>query len=211
MNKDAAAKMARIQLSKRRHERNVSTSSHASYQSSLNAMQPSRYDAPLPPVPPPANFAVELPAEDVVAMQPRPLQFHHQTSVADMKYTVIPDDQPQSPTSTHSQSFSNHYQPRPSVESPRASTASLRSRHSIDQYSGQARPGSEPLASPTQGTTNIPPPLPPKMPLPYPTDSTEDVTRRWQMAPLRKSLPYPDDDGPPPPVNISRKPEWISR
>jgi len=45
-----------------------------------------------------------------------------------------------------------------------------------------------------------PPPLPPKTPIPGETTSRP-----------RPPLPYPDDDGPPPPVNMARKPDYKAR
>lgn len=224
MNVDASAKMARIHFAKKRHERHISSSSTASYQPSPNTMQPGRYDAPLTPVPPPANFAVELPAEDVMPLQPRPLlQYNQHPSVADMKYTVISPDEgnyPQSPASAHSHHHHQQYSQRASVDSPRTSSASLRSHPSIDHYSGSGsdyRPDSGHRTSPPNASQpGSAPPLPPKTPLPYPGDggAGDDSMRRWQMGGLRNTLPYPDDSEPPPPppVNVARKPEFgVSR
>ncbi|KAL1310838.1 hypothetical protein AAFC00_001074 [Neodothiora populina] len=206
MNLDASAKMAKIHFAKRRHERHLSTSTQSSLQASPNTLQPSRYDAPLPAVPPPLDpTIIELPAEDVMPMQPRPLNVQHQSSVADMKYTVTSSEdwpQPLSPASAHSPQ--TYYSQRMSTEmpreprEPRASNTSIHSRSS-----GDHRPSS---------SSDYPPPLPPKTPLPYPEDGGDDSMRRWEMSPLRQSLPYPDMDGPPPPVNVSRKPAFgVSR
>lgn len=240
MNIDASAKMARILFAKRRHERHISTSSTASYLPSPSAMQSSRYDAPLPPIPPPSNpLAVELPAEDVTPMLPRPLQYQHMGSVADMKYSIVSSDEyPQavnSPTSSpaHQQypqypQHQHQYQQRPSIDdsSPHHSNSSFHSssspnRPSVDYH----RPGSNDQstnsynnndynyrphrntspAALTSANGNAPP-LPPKTPLQQTNRS--DSMRRWEMAGVRNTLPYPETDGPPPPVNLARKPEY---
>lgn len=249
LNIDASAKMARIHFAKRRHERHLSGSSTASYLPSPNPMQPSRYDAPLPAVPSSHPGAIELPAEDVMPMLPRPLQYQHHASVADMKYSVITDDyppplnpgHPQSPNSAYQQ-----YQQRPSIDnsSPHHSNSSLHSTSSpqrvsfdyrntnsnssdynSDYRSNSLHNRSSPpnLTSPTHA-----PPIPPKTPLQVVdrNDSTRhqqhfdrndsvrqqvdrnDSMRRWEMGGLRNTLPYPDADGPPPPVNLGRKPEY---
>jgi hypothetical protein len=88
-----------------------------------------------------------------------------------------------------------------------------RSSGSLSQY----RPESQ-----DSGTANYAPPLPPKTPLPYPDNiaplsPTVGSPMRhasynggsFNIAPLRQALPpYPDTDGPPPIVNIARKPEY---
>lgn len=221
MNMEASAKMARIVLAKRRHDRHVSNASTVSYQPSPNnTMQPSRYDAPLPDIPPPANFAVELPAEDVLPMQPRALQYQHMGSIADMKYTVTSsDDYPPPLKSSNGRPYSQqHDSPRHSDTSVHSySSSSHQQRHSSVDYrtssmsSSEYRPTSGHRTSPPLASLTSAPPLPPKTPLPYP-DGRDDSMRRWEMGSLKVDLPYPEADGPPPPVNVARKPEFgVSR
>lgn len=198
MNLDAAAKMGRIQRSKNRHER------APSYENNTESNF-SRYDAPLPPVPPPSNpMAVELPANEEVAPyhphQQRPHYAHHTPSVADMKYTVISSDeypQPVEPSSPRSQTAPY----RPSMDSQHHTSNS--SVNSIPHQQHDYRPGS-------QSQRTSPPPLPPKTPLPYPNEQPQSprTFTGMDMSSLRNTLPYPESDGPPPVVNTARKPEF---
>jgi hypothetical protein len=215
-NFDAAAKLAKVHFSKIRHERAPSWDG----QEVINTAS-SRHNAPLPAIPLPSNpLAVELPADDVFppqSYQQRPPTSQppmRQSSIADMKYTVVPDDQwPQSePVRTPTSAT----RPSPPPGAYRPSMDSMhRSSGSLSQY----RPESQ-----DSGTAAYAPPLPPKTPLPYPdnaapmspTVSSPTVGRHsshnggsFNIAPLRQALPpYPDTDGPPPIVNIARKPEY---
>lgn len=226
-NLDAAAKLARVHFAKKRHERHISST--PSYDSTSSSMDPSRFNAPLPPVPPPSNpLAVELPAEDVVPMQQQQQQqqhhrnsvFQHRGSLADMKYTVISADDYPPPlhiTSPYTSippadyqvksPASPHHIGRPSFDSPHHSTGSIDSSLDYRPDSGHNRTSPPMTATPTSA-----PPLPPKTPLPYPTEASS--MQRWNMSGLRNGLPYPDgpdDIGPPPPVNVARKPEFAGR
>ena len=191
LNLSASAKMAKIQFAKRRHDRHLSSSSSLSYSPSPNGMNPSRYDAALPPVPPPSNpLAVELPAEDVAPppkhYREHSLGYQHMGSVADMKYTVVSADEwPQPLNITHSQ---QQYQHRPSMDSPHDSNTSLHdspsspARHSVEyrhgssggeyratsdyRHSSEFRPSSSHQHSPPAFAAHgDAPPLPPKTPL----------------------------------------------
>lgn len=211
MNQDAAAKLARIHFAKRRHERNFSDDSIHRGQE--------RYDRPLPSVPavpPPANFAVELPAGDVAASSyaygsgQRP-QYKHTASIADMKYTVISSDEyPQAiDSAVGTQTTQLPY--RPSMEGAKRSNGSLPTsspRQSTDhayQIPHQTSPQGAPRSSP--------PPLPPKTPLPYPEEnSPRTFTNMGSLNRAANSgLPYPESDAPPPVVNVARKPEFGAR
>jgi hypothetical protein len=57
----------------------------------------------------------------------------------------------------------------------------------------------------------VPPPLPPKTPLPYLGEQEARRTRPNQGPPPMTRLPYPENDGPPPVVNLARKPEYGGR
>ena len=242
LNLSASAKMAKIHFAKRRHDRHISASSEFSYEGNSNAMQPGRYDAPLPPIPPPSNpLAVELPADDVPSMLFPPHGnpgLHHTDSMADMKYTVISEDSWPAPLNVpHSPAGYAHQQHRPPPDSPHTSEHSLASssplRQSTDHRSsfGGNRPSADyrrddyndynknadyrPSSNhrnslPALAGTGAPlaaPPLPPKTPLQYPDGS--DSMRRWDMASVRQTLPYPESNGPPPPVNLRRKPDFV--
>ncbi|KAG9848061.1 FabD/lysophospholipase-like protein, partial [Aureobasidium melanogenum] len=222
-NFDAAAKLAKVFFSKNRHERHPSWDGQEIINTSF-----SRQNAPLPEIPPPSNpLAVELPADDVFPpqlYQQRPPTSQpplRQSSISDMKYTVVPDDQwPQSePVRTPTSATRPSPPPgayRPSMDSMHRSSGSL----------SQHRPESQ-----DSSTAAYAPPLPPKTPLPYP-DNVAPLSPTvgspigsptygnpmrhsshnggsFNVAPLRQALPpYPDTDGPPPIVNIARKPEY---
>lgn len=216
-NFDAAAKLAKIHFSKNRHDRHPSWDGQEIINTTF-----SRQNAPLPPIPPPSNpLAVELPADDVFPPQsyqqrpPMPQPPMRQSSISDMKYTVVSDDQWPQPLATPTSAT----RPSPPPGAYRPSMDSLhRSSGSLSQY----RPESQ-----DSGTANYAPPLPPKTPLPYPdasapmsptlTSPTVGSPMRhasygggsFNIAPLRQALPpYPDTDGPPPIINIARKPEY---
>ncbi|PNS20674.1 hypothetical protein CAC42_2919 [Sphaceloma murrayae] len=220
MNMQAAAKMAKIYFAKRRHDRNISMSSIQGGHE--------RWDRPasMGVMPPPSNpLAVELPGEDVVPglhTFAGPRQYVHRGSLADAKYTIVPEEQypapmdspqhhqvPYSPDS-YRQSF------RPSLDGPRrsdgSSTITPSPRVSMDKPPSPLaqRPGQ---TSPAQ---HSPPPIPPKTPLPYP-DSDQPPRTFMNMGTIGRygppqqsasNLPYPDTDGPPPVVNVARKPEF---
>lgn len=73
-------------------------------------------------------------------------------------------------------------------------------------------------AAPASSVSNIVPPVPPKTPLPYPDNEAGSERRPQQQLSQpparftngRAGLPYPDLDGPPPPINLARKPEYRS-
>ncbi|KAL8691075.1 MAG: hypothetical protein Q9218_003618 [Villophora microphyllina] len=151
-----------------------------------------------PPVPSPN--AVELPGEDPPSLYPRPLSkpgpqypamyqhpFEQAISPQD-KFTIISSDEaPQSVDIT----------PRVSEESS--------FRPSSELY-GSDRPYP---TNPRVSVESVPPPLPPKTPIQYYDDPRRHTVpnRANHHAPL----PYPDTDGPPPVINLSRKPQFVHR
>jgi hypothetical protein len=218
-NFDAAAKLAKVFFSKNRHDRHPSWDGQEVINTTF-----SRQNAPLPAIPLPSNpLAVELPADNVYPPQlyqqrpPTSQPPMRQSSIADMKYTVVSDDQwPQSePVRTPTSATRPSPPPgayRPSMDSMHRSSGSL----------SQHRPESQ-----DSGTAAYAPPLPPKTPLPYPDNiaplsptvgspTAANPMRHssynggsFNIAPLRQALPpYPNTDGPPPIVNIARKPEY---
>ncbi|KAL9012316.1 MAG: hypothetical protein Q9173_002911 [Seirophora scorigena] len=152
-----------------------------------------------PQVPDPNPNAVELPGEDPPSLYPRPLSrpgpqypaaYPHpfeEVIGADEKFSITPSEAPQAVNIIPRISEDSSY--RPSSElygSEAAFNDSL--RRSFD---------------------SIPPPLPPKTPIQY-----NDDPRRYTMphrVDHRTPLPYPDTDGPPPVVNMARKPQFIQR
>ncbi|KAJ6015008.1 hypothetical protein N7540_009599 [Penicillium herquei] len=168
--------------------------------------------APLFTVPPPSNaFAVELPAEPVEYFSHPPQGSPPLPS--GLTVTAPPDDSlpmhpspqdgyPISPTHHSSGEIQNF---RPSNEYSRPQSQHYSPQHSAEQISHN---------------NGMPPPIPPKTPIPYP--SPEDSGGIPMPAPLfsaphlplgdhgKVRPPYPDDE-PPPTVNRQRKPSYHVR
>ncbi|KAH8695949.1 acyl transferase/acyl hydrolase/lysophospholipase [Talaromyces proteolyticus] len=197
MTLDAASKLARIE---RMHRR---LASH----SAAMAQEPSRQEpafeftpTPTVVVPPPSNpAAVELPAEDV-AVGHRPHGTGVHSRVSDEKIAIMGPDEfgpspgslPVRPASQDAPAprRSGEYRPSPSSGSPRRS--------------GDLE-------------AHVPPPLPPKTPIPYPDDGGSTgismplpgPPRMAQSNPSHPRPPYPVDG--PPAVNKLRKPTYNVR
>lgn len=156
------------------------------------------YDTTTPTVYPPSphSQAIELPCEEAPAIIPRPLSrpgplfpgptSHNYASGAspDDKYMVLSSDEYPQPTDT---------------QSPRTSE---------DQHykgSGEYR---RPEVSPNHIEA---PPLPPKRPVSFDIRSRPPQSNNTVGQPAPRPLPYPDTDGPPPVVNMARKPEFVPR
>jgi hypothetical protein len=194
INYDAAVKLARIERMRRRiasHELLSSTERPtSSYTDSSNPM------------------AVELPGEELppnpnrLSQQYRPPQYsanpphlYYQSSSSQDKFTVVSSD-----------------------EYPQAVDPSTPPRRSFDNRQSYAS-GDDAgmIASPRRSGEGIdrtsPPPLPPKTPLqtanPGPPSQAMPRPPRGHNGHVK--LPYPDTDGPPPIVNMARKPEYINR
>ncbi|KAI9717415.1 MAG: hypothetical protein M1812_004767 [Candelaria pacifica] len=194
INMDAAAKMARIHKARMRH---------TTYTTAAE-MDGIEHERPLPGLPPPSDpMAVELPGTIVpkplpdrrLGLQYPPPQQYQQVPSSDDKFTVISSDEfPQPVNATPPQRRS--HEGRPSVQDfgadPRSTSGSVipSPRRSADER-------------------RTPPPLPPKTPIQY-VDGREG--RNNYYAPPRGNgaprLPYPDTDGPPPLVNMARKPQY---
>lgn len=168
----------------------ITPASRGVYEDTAPAYQPSI----------PSPNAVELPGEDPPSLYPRPLSrpgpqypaaYRHpfeQVISPDEKFTIIPPDQ--APSSVD-------ITPRLSEESA--------FRPSSELY------GSDPLVAddPRRSSESGPPPLPPKTPIQYHDDPRRHtVPHRMDH---RAPLPYPDTDGPPPVVNMARKPQFVQR
>ncbi|TKA59860.1 hypothetical protein B0A49_11658 [Cryomyces minteri] len=194
VNIDASAILARIHFSKVRHER------------MMNGEPPlgNRWDRPLPNPSPSMSYpmAVELPAEDVIPSsprqrpQPRLLSSSYRQRVSgEDKFAVVASDEfPQVLDADSMSGRSGEY--RRSSEAyggdPRGSNGSINPpRMSADSYPQRTSP----------------PPLPPKTPIPY-SPSAQQRYGTISALPLASNLPCPDTDGPPPVVNMARKPEY---
>ncbi|KAJ5447799.1 Patatin-like serine hydrolase [Penicillium cf. griseofulvum] len=161
-------------------------------------------------VPPPAHFAVELPAE-------LPAEFvdfaHHHPSQAPPPIPTVVTTSPPDDT------LSVHPTPQDSIStSPRRQSGSdYRRSHEL-----ASRPSSQQQSSPSHSDeyftfNGIAPPVPPKTPIPYPAQDDGGVAMPaplFSQAPSNSNIkarpPYPVDE-PPPTVNRQRKPSYHVR
>ena len=157
-------------------------------------------------VPPPDPNAVELPGEDVNSLYPRPLSMpgpqypggpphsYQQRYDPQDKFPVTPSDE------------APHYADHPALRTPDESLY----RRSNERYRSERPESSDGsfLPSPRKSMEGYAPPLPPKTPISLPDTA---VTRRHTGRNSNIMLPYPDDDEPPPIVNMARKPEYTRR
>ena len=216
MNMQAAAKLARVHFAKKRHDRTFSSSSIQD--------GPEQWDRPASShVPPPHDpMAAELPAEDVVpgvdtVVGPR--QYVHRGSLANAKYSIFPDEAHSRPMdSPLVGQHMSHRNSRSTVDSARRSNSSV---NVVSPQPGHDQQNwGQPPPPPSYGSQGSPkqsaPPLPPKTPLPYPNGehaprtftNASDPRRHPAYRDERNGLPYPDTEGPPPAVNMARKPEF---
>lgn len=198
MNEDAAAKLGKIERAKRRH-----------------AFQTTKRELDETNVPPPLEtLAVELPGDEGrVYQNPRANNLHSS------RYTDV--SSPQDKFSIVSL-----------VESQRSSAVGASPRRSIEQGQGidnrlsAAGGSSGPSPRRSHESQMSPdgagqaPPLPPKTPIQsnrVPMTGTvpnTPVSPLYNFQPRHNTvprLPYPDDDGPPPVVNMAGKPEFRPR
>jgi hypothetical protein len=210
MNIDAAAKLARIYKAKARLESRDTRSS-------------------LESVPEAFSFAVELPAEvpppQRIALPRTSYESGQETlGVAPLRGTPRSSEEnrrnPSSPLTTASASGSNLpaasagddrfviNAPTPSQYNT-AGGADKIAIVSLDEFQRPKEPGPKPIPR-----SQEPPPLPPKTPIPDSANIASPVDMR-QSKPTgerrRPPLPYPLDDGPPPAVNMARKPNYANR
>ena len=196
MNFDAAAKLAKIHRAKARFERD-------------SMSMESRDFKGMEDIPEAYPNAVELPAEIPVqparSPPPRPSyeSGHHDTLEVPSHHNT--------PSPRSSNEIQSHQSPKigspktPEVDSDRLmihnpTPSQYRTAGGADKVAIMSpdefpKPRIEP-PKPPQGRAD-PPPLPPKTPI------EEHATERG-----RPPLPYPLDDGPPPAVNMARKPDY---
>lgn len=167
------------------------------------------YDRVTSTIPPPDPNAVELPGEEIGSLYPRPLSTpgpqypggppysYQQRFNSQDKFSVIPSDE------------APHMADHPALRTPEKSLY----RRSNEHYRGERPESSDGslLPSPQKSMEGYAPPLPPKTPIPF---SETSPSQRYTAYPGRNGnavLPYPDDDEPPPMVNMARKPEYVRR
>lgn len=198
MTLDAASKLARIERMHRRQTSHTAAVTLSDTQQSIASPQPPPASITVAPPPPSNPMAIELPADDIpighrphVAAQPLP-------RVSDEKIAVMGPDElgPQA-----------HLNPSPEANTPRRSGEHLSASSGSPRRSGDFEP-------------NMPPPLPPKTPIPYPDDgASPGITMPLPgAAPVRpvqaphggyQRPPYPVDG--PPAVDKLRKPTYNVR
>lgn len=216
MNYNAAAKLAKIHFAKIRHER-AEVRRNLDGPGSLTAERHSwqnPWDGPLPsgpPVPPPSNpMAVELPGSDAypshIGGRGPGQPYEHRPSVADQKYTVVPGDEWSGSVTTPTQT---RHPSNPA--SPYSSPSYVPARPSLGQEPSPRPSGEIPSRNEGEYRRVEPPPLPPKTPIQSyrPQDGYGQGPRTFvgmDLSSLRPALPYPDNDVPPPAVNMSSKP-----
>lgn len=211
---DASVKFARIDHMHRRQ------TSHGPVNEGADSISPSSIVAPPPipykmPSPPPRSFAIELPAE-VPLEYIHPLQRPQQSSQTRPPYLDA--------TSGPSPEDLLPHHPTPQDA---ASTAPTR-RSTSDIPSARSSHEQVRLASQSQGSLGrsggaihepgVPPPVPPKTPIPYPDQGTEPAVvtmpaalfGRLNLCDDKSRPPYPVDE-PPPVVNKQRKPIYHVR
>ncbi|KAF1979569.1 FabD/lysophospholipase-like protein [Bimuria novae-zelandiae CBS 107.79] len=201
---DSASKLARIHFAKIRWER---AEKGLSPRGGAVPQLKNPYERPLPNLPSPPSMAVELPAEEVTpefySHQQEPnIMLHpaYRRASNNDKFAVMASDEYPEPVNSslarYSGDFSNpgrssaeqftvgtlHNSPRLSYEDPHED--SLPPRPPKTPFEGDGRPAN------LSGPPSSPPP-------------TSALPRPPPGAPL----PYPDTDGPPP-INMSRKPEF---
>ena len=188
MVRDAAVKIAKIELTRRRLEKH----DQGRHQS---RSEPSR-ELPSAPVHPSSHMAVELPGNDTPVRNTPPhsrgssnpstgysYPYSHESSSQD-KFVVPPPDAPQ----------------RASLEMPYRPSADYALFDRSQRTASPRRSAEEQYSRPSA------PPIPPKTPINdpgYPLPTTRPN--------VNPRLPYPDTDGPPPIVNKLRKPEFSAR
>lgn len=203
MTFESASKLARVHTAKIRWERAEKGLPPSA------SVSKSRYDRPLPTVPDASPLAIELPAEEVTpnfySSQHEPFTLLHpayRRPSENDKYAVLSSDE-------YPQPVNSEMDPRHSgeIHDP--------NRRSAEQFNVGSSHNSPRMSVDEPYPPHTPPPRPPKTPFddssrhahfagpPLSPPPTSSLPRPPPGAPL----PYPDTDGPPP-VNMSRKPEF---
>lgn len=166
-----------------------------------------------------SSNAVELPAMDLPPIpsgrfstygpQYPMYPFHENTTPQD-KFTIVSSDEPSPPGYTNgdvskAKVSSDERPPRQSSELP-GNNVNLPAKPSTPNNTPM--PGLPSRNAEQNEQSRLPPPLPPKTPI----QTTGRPGQKETSSPRQHGpLPYPDDDGPPPVVNMARKPELLKR
>lgn len=192
---EAAVKMAKIELTKRR----IAAHGHGRAHSRSEAYK----ELPATPVQPPHAFAVELPGNDIpirnVPLRNTPPQSRGSSNPSTgTPYSYSEDYQTPEKFVVPS---NDNVPSRVSVEMPYR-----RSADDYPRYDRPQRPVTPDRSEDGQYGRAHPPPRPPKTPINDP--GQQHYLPRPNGNPR---LPYPDNDGPPPIVNKFKKPEFSAR
>ncbi|KAG9767432.1 hypothetical protein ABEF93_000010 [Exophiala dermatitidis] len=188
---DAAVKMAKIELMKRRQEHRLDSHSR---DSSWSYQQQQNFPS-TPPVAPAHPGAVELPADDGF-LPTSPQQQYRMPGNPPYPNDMLASGQ-------------DKFAVAPGETTPPRSSSELPYRGKNEQTSYQPPP------VPSSYNPSEPPPRPPKTPINEPAYPAHPQQRQ-HVSPARLNgaprPPYPDyDDGPPPIVNKLRKPQYTPR
>jgi hypothetical protein len=122
----------------------------------------------------------------------------YQTPSADDKFVVAADE----PATYGNRPQSGYYSPYD--HSPRVSGEHTYQPYSRSDY---GNPQASELDNSYSGATNYPPPIPPKTPIQGHAAPRRNSPRTSPQQGGGMPLPYPVSDGPPPIINLARKPE----
>jgi hypothetical protein len=221
-NISAASKLGRIWLHNIRYGRAIATGQIPDPSLPRHSWEYQSQDEPEHPSIP---GAIELPAADVSASStpprnnqrpqnnhsPRPPSGYQRQASDDDKFLVHADEPYTYEPRLSGEANMHHHRhnnsdlaqgpmisitpppPRPAVAPPPPPPPSARQDNNDFQNNG--RPSG-------------PPPLPPKTPLAGQARPVQSLTSTMTRPPAGVVLPYPDTDGPPPVVNVARKPEF---
>ena len=186
---DGAKEMAKVEAMRRHQASRVQRANES-------------YDKTTPQyIPPSEPSAIELPSEDVPPLVPRPLS---------RPGPLYPGARPRSNPHSYQQvpNPQDQFAIISSDEFPQPANEQIYSEEKPYRGSNEYVRGNSPLRD------HEAPPLPPKTPIQI---HDPRAARRHHSNPTRLNgnlpphLPYPDTDGPPPVVNMARKPEHVPR
>ena len=164
---------------------------------------------PMNPIPQPT--AIELPGGEMPPTYPKasirpgpqfpqaPTYPYQQTTDPNEKFSIVSSDQfPQ---------LVNDGQPQP----PQPAQADVLPRRANTDAPRTERPPQLPRRGDDLQQGSVPPPRPPKTPIPHGAMGSVQRPFSHPASSGQNILPYPDEDGPPPVVNMARKPQYIGR
>lgn len=185
MLNDGAREMAKVEAMRRQSAVRVQRANE-SYESQYNQYQ----EQEMPYIPPSEPQAIELPGADEPQLVPRPLSKPGPMYPGPLN--------PYQRFSTPSDKFAV----MPSAEYPQ-SAEDFQSRSSDERS----------FRGSNEYQRHEAPPLPPKTPIQYqdPRSARRHNSHPRGNGTVPPPLPYPDTDGPPPSVNMARKPEYVPK